>query len=70
MQDSESLVDLGVEGLLGLEEVQQLGVVHLEQHTSDLASELRLGAVKVENKRLATYTKNNNFRDTYATILM
>ena len=40
VEDVESLVDLGVEGLLGADERQELGVVHLEQHASDLAGEV------------------------------
>ena len=32
VQDVKSLSDLGIESLLGVEEVQKLVVVHLEQH--------------------------------------
>ena len=40
VQDVKSLSDLGIESLLGVEEVQKLVVVHLEQHARDLAREL------------------------------
>ena len=43
LENSESLVDLLVEGWLVLDEVEKLGVVHLEKHTSDLSGELTLG---------------------------
>lgn len=46
VQDIKSLSDLGIESLLGVEEVQKLVVVHLEQHACDLTGELRLSAVK------------------------
>lgn len=46
VQDGERLVDLAVQGLLVLEEMEKLSVVHLEQHTSDLASELRFSTAK------------------------
>lgn len=43
-QDGDGLSDLEVQGIRSLKEVEQLGVVHLEKHTGDLASELGLGA--------------------------
>lgn len=45
MQDGESLSDLGTQGIGGLQEVKELGVVHLQQHAGDLASEFGLGTV-------------------------
>ena len=42
LQDGDGLHDLGVECLRRLEQVEQLAVVHLEEHASDLAGELRL----------------------------
>lgn len=39
---SESLVDLGSHSISGLKEVEEFCVVHLEQHASNLASQLRL----------------------------
>lgn len=41
-EDSESLVNLLLESGRRLDEVEKLGVVHLEKHTSDLTSELGL----------------------------
>ncbi|GKT65979.1 hypothetical protein ColTof4_03266 [Colletotrichum tofieldiae] len=40
--DTEGLVDLGLESGLLLDAVNKLSVVHLEEHTSDLAGELGL----------------------------
>ena len=44
LQDDESLGDLGVQGVGSVEELEKLVVLHLEQHTGDLTSELRLSA--------------------------
>ena len=49
LQDDESLGDLGVQGVGGVEELEKLVVLHLEQHTGDLTSELRLSAKKERN---------------------
>ena len=46
LEDSERFVDLGVHGIGGLEEVEELRVVHFQQHAGDLASELRLGPAR------------------------
>ena len=48
LQDDKSLGDLGVQGVGGVEELEKLVVLHLEQHTGDLTSELRLSAKKEE----------------------
>ena len=45
VQDLERLLDLRPERLGTLEEVEQLGVVHLEQHTGNLPGEVRLRLV-------------------------
>ena len=37
LEDRDSLLDLGIQSLVVLQKVQQLAVVHLEQHASDLA---------------------------------
>lgn len=57
VENVESLLDLVVESLGSVEKLQQLGVVHLEQHTSDLTSELGL-------RSAATFirTSDQNFR--------
>ena len=49
LQDDKSLGDLGVQGVGGVEELEKLVVLHLEQHTGDLTSELRLSAKKERN---------------------
>lgn len=48
VQDGERLVHLRVHCLRSLQQVDKLGVLHLEQHTRDLAGEFRLVADKVE----------------------
>lgn len=45
VQDIQSLLDLVIESLWGIEKVEQFGIVHLEQHAGDLASKLGLGSV-------------------------
>ena len=45
LQHLQGLLDLGVQGLGTLEQVQQLGIVHLEEHARDLPGQLRLGLV-------------------------
>lgn len=42
VENVERLIDLGVEGLFGADERQELVVVHLEQHASNLTSEVRV----------------------------
>eukprot|EP00965_Chrysotila_dentata_P212498 6187080-Pleurochrysis_carterae.AAC.2 len=42
LQHGQRLDDLGVERVGRLEQVEQLAVVHLEEHAGDLAGELRL----------------------------
>jgi hypothetical protein len=46
MQYSERLIDLARHRLGSLEQVQQLRIVHLQQHPSDLARQLRLGPIR------------------------
>lgn len=66
VEDGERLVDLAIEGLLGADERQEFDVVHLEQHTGDLASEI--GVLTV---RGCQYTqKNLNEGKTYEMICM
>lgn len=48
VQDGKRLVDLRVHRLRSLQQVDKLGVLHLEQHTRDLAGEFRLFADKGE----------------------
>lgn len=48
VQDGERLVDLRVHRLRSLQQVDKLGVLHLEQHTRDLPSQLGLVADKAE----------------------
>ena len=43
----QSLVDLLLECRRRLDQVKQLSVVHLEQHTRDLSGKVRLSATKV-----------------------
>jgi hypothetical protein len=43
MKDSESLVNLSGQSIGGLEEVKKLRIVHLEQHSGDLAGQFGLG---------------------------
>jgi hypothetical protein len=53
LEDGESLSNLRVQGLLVVEKVKKLIVIHLEQHARDLAGELGLGA----GKRLTIWDK-------------
>lgn len=46
MEHSEGLIDLGSHSIGGVKEVNELRVVHLEQHASDLASKLGLGSME------------------------
>ncbi len=46
MQNGECLSDLVVQCVGGLQEVEQLSVVHLEQHTGDLAGKLGVSPVE------------------------
>jgi hypothetical protein len=43
VKNRKSLVHLGTQSLRSVEKMEQLRVVHLEQHARDLASQLRLG---------------------------
>lgn len=45
VQDRESFVDLSVHCIRGFQQVQELHVVHLEQHTSDLAGQIGVRAM-------------------------
>ena len=49
LQDHESFIDLGVQGVRVVEEMQELAVVHLQQHASDFARKLRLSTVGRES---------------------
>lgn len=44
MQHGEGLIDLGGHSIGGVKEVEELCIVHLKQHASNLASKFRLGA--------------------------
>lgn len=48
VQDGERLVDLRVHSLRSLQQVDELGILHLEQHARDLPSQLRLVADNAE----------------------
>merc|ERR1719317_612999 len=41
LENSDSLFNLSLEGVLVLQHVDQLGVIDLEQHASDLTSQVR-----------------------------
>lgn len=58
LQDSESLVDFAIQSFGGVEELEELGVVHLEQHTSDLASEVGMSAAKQETRNTLCKSPN------------
>lgn len=60
MQDSKGLVDLSGEGLAVLEQVEELRVVHLQQHASNLASQLRLRSTI---NRLAHYNHEKTMKE-------
>mmetsp|Transcript_15759 Transcript_15759/g.33532 ORF Transcript_15759/g.33532 Transcript_15759/m.33532 type:complete len:289 (-) Transcript_15759:1073-1939(-) len=53
LQHGQRLDDLGVERVGRLEQVEQLAVVHLEEHAGDLAGELRLDVLDEREKALA-----------------
>lgn len=55
LQHSDGLVDLGLQGLLRLQQQQQLAVVHLQQHAGDLAGQLRLQALHQGEQALAQH---------------
>lgn len=42
IQHSKGLIDFAVHGLGVIQEVKELGVVHLQEHTGDLASQIGL----------------------------
>lgn len=44
LENGERLIDFGVHGLGRIHQMEKLDVVHLEQHTGDLSSELGLRA--------------------------
>ena len=46
MEYVERLGNLRLEGLVVVDEVKQLAVLHLEQHTRDLARKFRLGPAR------------------------
>ena len=45
MQDVESFLDLGTQTLRRIEQAQELSIVHLQQHASDLSGEVRLRSI-------------------------
>jgi hypothetical protein len=49
MQNSKSFTDLGSHGLLRIKQMKQFKVVHLQQHASDLASQLRLSTIAINS---------------------
>ena len=51
LQHVKGLVDLGIEGVLGADEGNELGIVHLKKHAGDLAGELRLLTKGKTNQR-------------------
>ncbi len=55
LQDGHCLTDLPIKSLLVFEQMKQLAIIHLQQHTSDLASEL--GLLKV-NQRVEALAKH------------
>ena len=48
LQDDQRLADLGVQRVGVVHQVKELAVVHLQEHASNLASELGLGATRKE----------------------
>jgi hypothetical protein len=48
LEDSESLAHFGVHGIGCLQEVEQLRVIHLEKHSSDFTSQIRLSTGRKE----------------------
>lgn len=54
-EDLQGLVDLVVEGLRGLQHVQQLGVVHLEEHARDLTRQIGLALLDEREDALADH---------------
>mmetsp|Transcript_31331 Transcript_31331/g.91752 ORF Transcript_31331/g.91752 Transcript_31331/m.91752 type:complete len:621 (-) Transcript_31331:133-1995(-) len=55
IQDLQGLLDLGAESIRTLQKMEELGVVHLEEHAGDLASELRLRLVDEGVETLANH---------------
>merc|ERR1719318_2178039 len=55
LKDSNSFLDLSLEGVLVLQHVDQLGVVDLEQHASDLASQVREHPLDEREKSLTQH---------------
>merc|ERR1712203_1248514 len=55
LEDSDSLVDLALEGLLVLQHVNQLRVVDLEQHAGDLAGQVRIHGLDEREEALAQH---------------
>ena len=45
LQDLQGLLDLGAESIGTLQKMEELGVVHLEEHAGDLAGKVRLGVM-------------------------
>ena len=55
LQDLQGLLDLGAESIGTLQKMEELGVVHLEEHAGDLTSELRLRLVDEGVETLANH---------------
>ena len=53
----KGLLDLGLEGVVVLEEVEEFGRIHLEEHTGDLTGEIRLSRVDLGVE--TTFNPNN-----------
>jgi len=51
-EDLLSLLDLLIQRLLALEQVDQLAIVHLQQHARDLACQTRLDLANAREQRL------------------
>ena len=55
LEDLDGLVNLALESVRRLEEVEELSVVHLQEHASDLSGKLGLGRVDEGIKTLADH---------------
>lgn len=54
-KNGEGLVDLAGEGLRRLDQVDELSIVHLKQHTSDLTGKVRLHLVDEREESLSDH---------------
>lgn len=66
LEDGESLLDFGVHRFLGFKQGKKLVIVHLEKHTGDFASKLRLRTerwIRIKNlKKICQLTLQSSCR--------